>query len=172
MKRIATLVPCLATAYVCCLCLCPGFALAQPDAASRTGILLSVAPLPTAATPSIGPPQVTWSTGDGSPGIVTVKSSGLGERFFAYSPEGSAPAPWLSFYHTYIFQLYSIAPKRRLLARLRVDRTASLEVVGRPQAPNMTSPAEDRLLQLLPFTYAVLLTVLAAMYIREARRGV
>jgi hypothetical protein len=152
--------------------MCTGFAPAQPDTPNPTNIVLSVSSLPTATTPVMGPPVVTWSTGDGSPGIVTVKSGGLAEKFFAYSPEGSAPAPWLSIHRTYVFQLYSIAPKRRLLARLHVNRTASLEVVSRPQAPSMTSPVENRFLQLLPFAFSALILVLAVMYIREVRNDV
>jgi hypothetical protein len=157
---------------ICCYCMCiaPNTCLAQPAAHSE--IQLSVTPLPTAANPSTGTPQVTWSTGNGSPGIVTVSSSGLKETFFAWSPEGSAAAPWLSADHAYVFRLYSIAPKRRLLARLQVDKTAFFESVAQSQAPNMTSAAENRLLQLLPFGFAALLVLLTTMYIREVRNGV
>lgn len=158
-------------AAICCCCMCmyiaPDTCLAQPD--THLGILLSVTPLPTAANPSTGTPQVTWSTGNGSPGIVTVNSGGPKETFFAWGTEGSSSAPWLSANQAYVFRLYSIAPRRRLLARLRVDKTASLEVVGLPQAPAMTSPVENRLLQLLPFGFTAVLALLATMYIREVR---
>jgi hypothetical protein len=155
-----------------CVCLSPSASLAQPMTKTQAKIILSVAPIPTIAKPSKEAPQLAWSTGNGSPGIVTVSSNGPKETFFAWGPEGSASAPWLSSNHTYVFRLYSIAPKRRLLARLRVRNTAYLEVLGSSQAPTMTSPVENRLLQLLPFVFATLITVLAVMYVREVRSGV
>ena len=112
---------------------------------------------------------MSWSTGNGSPGIVTVDSGGSKEAFFAWATEGSSSAPWLSANQAYVFRLYSVAPRRRLLARLRVDKTTSLEIVGLPQAPTMTSLVENRLLQLLPFGFAAALALLATMYVRELR---
>jgi hypothetical protein len=171
VKRTATLVPPLAAAYVCCLYLCFSVTFAQADTATRSKILLSVAPLPAVATPSTGAPTVAWSTGNGSPGVVTVDSGGSTEAFFAWGTEGSSSAPWLSAKRRYVFRLYSIAPRRQLLARLRLSKTASLEVVGTPQSPAMTSSIENRLLQLLPFGFVAGLVSLFLMYVREVRNN-
>ncbi len=135
-----------------------------------TGVVLSVAPIPTVTDPSPGTPQVTWSTGNGSPGDVTVTANGAKETPFAYGTEGTSPAPWLSAGNAYVFRLYSIAPKRRLLARLRIDQTAGLEVVGRPLPPPITSHVVDRILQLLSFGWVALAALLASMYVIEVSR--
>lgn len=153
--------------YTCCLC--PGVALAQSNAGTHTNLLLSVSPIPKAGSPSLGTPEVTWSTGNGSPGIVTVSLDGGKEMFFAWGNEASALAPWISANHTYVFRLYSIAYGRRLLARLRVDQTASLQVVAQAPAPRSTSPIENRLLQILSFASIAFLFCLALMHVREAR---
>jgi hypothetical protein len=144
--------------------------LAQPDATARPQ--LSVGSLPTTANPPPQAPQVTWSTGNGSPGIVTVSSNGLKETFFAWGPEGSASAPWLSAGHAFVFRLYSTAPTRRLLARLQVDKMAPAEIVAMAQAPRATSTSENRLLELLSFGLIFFLALLAAMYVREVRKDV
>lgn len=112
-----------------------------------------------------------WSTGNGSPGIVTVSAAGGKETFFAWGSEASAPAPWLSVGQVYIFRLYSIAYGRQLLARLRVDQTTALQTVALPRAPRLTSPFENRLLQLLSFGSIAFLLWLAAMHMREVRRS-
>jgi hypothetical protein len=91
--------------------------------------------------------------------------------FFAWGAEGAALAPWLSAGRAYVFRLYSIAPTRRLLARLQVNKTASLEVVALPRAPRATSPVENRLLELLSFGFIAFLALLAAMYVREVQHG-
>jgi predicted RNA-binding protein (virulence factor B family) len=114
---------------------------------------------------------VTWSTGNGSPGIVTVASKGLKETLFASVSEGSEAAPWISVGQTYVFRLYSIVSGRRLLARLRVNRVAALEVLAPPQSPQITSSVVDRLLQLFSFGSVALLALLTAMYVRETRRN-
>jgi hypothetical protein len=94
------------------------------------------------------------------------------ETVFVFGPEGSASAPWLSLGSAYVFRIYSLAPKRRLLARLRVDhQTSSLEVVSLSQAPNVTSPAENRMLQLIPFGAALFFALLTATYVREVRHS-
>lgn len=146
----------------------PGAPSARPDA--RTKVLLSVAPIPTAANPPQQTPQVTWSTGNGTPATVTVSSNRLKETFFAWGAEGAALAPWLTAGGAYVFRLYSIAPAHRLLARLHVNKTASLEVVSLPQAPRATSPAENLLLELLSFGLIAFLALLSAMYVLEVRR--
>jgi hypothetical protein len=162
---------CVAASCAMCLGLFQGVSLAQSGARARTGVLLSVAPLPTAANPAPGTPRVTWSTGDGSPGEVTVSSEGPKEVLFASASDGSAAAPWIAVGRSYVFRLYSTVSGRRLLARLKIGRAAALEVVALPQSPRSTSPVVDRLLQLLSFGALILLGLLSAIYVRDVRRG-
>lgn len=170
VRQVSALLPCFLAICICTICTCPCISLAQPGA--HHGVLLAVAPIPTATNPSPRTPQVTWSTGNGTPGTVTVSSNGLKEAFFAWGTEGTALAPWLSAGRSYVFRLYSIAPTRRLLARLQVNKTTSLEVLALPQAPRTTSPVENRLLELLSYGFIAVLALLAAMYVREVRHGV
>lgn len=141
------------------------------DATARAAVVLSVSPLPMAAERSGQTPEVTWSTGNGSPGNVTASVDGAHETLFAYGTEGTSPAPWLSARGTTVLRLFSIAPKRRLLARLTIDHKAALEVVGEPAAPKATSGAIDRLLQILAFGWPAVAAALVAMYVVELRHG-
>jgi hypothetical protein len=143
------------------------------SASASTGVVLSVSPTPTsAAKPSAGTPLVTWSTGNGSPGTVTVTADGTKEAVFAYGTEGTTPAPWLAANSVYVLRLYSLAPTRRLLARIQIDHTAATsEIVGRPLTPPITPSAVDRVLQLLSFAWVALAALLVSMYVIEARRG-
>jgi hypothetical protein len=165
----------LASACCCislCLCVGTGIASAEPKTGTDTEVVLSVAPIPTAADPSPGTPHVTWSTGNGSPGEVTVSSAGSKEALFASGPDGSASAPWISAGRSYVFRLYSIVSGHRLLARLKVGQEkAAAELVAVPQKPRITSPVVNRLLQLLAFGSITVLTLLAAMHVREVRRS-
>lgn len=156
--------------YAVCLLAASGSAAAQSQASRYGGIILSVAPVPTVKDRSPGTSQVTWSTGDGSPGVVTVSAEGGSEELFASGPSGTVPASWIAIGHTYIFRLYSTISGRRLLARLKVGQPAALEVIALPQKPKITPAVVDRLLQLLSFGSALLLALLAVMYVREVRR--
>jgi hypothetical protein len=100
-----------------------------------------------------------------------VAFDGATETVLAFGSEGSNQAPSLSGNQAYVLRLYSIAPKRRLLARLRVDQTVALEVVGLPLPPKETSAAVDRIMQLLAFGWVVLGGLLVSMFVREIRRG-
>jgi hypothetical protein len=156
--------------YVC-LCVLTGSALAEPHIAVNAGIVLSVTPIPNQTKPSLETPQVTWSTGNGSPGNVTITSDSPKEMVIAYGSEGTNQEPWLASVKTYVLRLYSIAPRRKLLARLRVGRETKLEVVGRPLAPKETSPAIDRILQLVSIGWIAVGVLLASMFVIETRRG-
>jgi hypothetical protein len=134
-------------------------------------VILSVAPIPTLAHPDPGTPQVAWSTGDGSPGLVTVTPEGGTETLFAASSEGSSVAPWISAGRFYIFRLYSTVSGRRLLARFDVGHAAAAEIIAVPPRPRLTSPVVNRLLQMLSFTVLAVLMLLTVMYVREVRRG-
>ena len=84
---------------------------------------------------------------------------------------GSAETPWFKPRSAAEFRLYTTAPSRRLLARLRVgsDSVARTEVVAMPPRPRDTPAVIDRLLQLLPFAGLVALGLLATSWLREAR---
>jgi hypothetical protein len=159
---------------VCVLCFgaCPYPSSAQSDSEKAAAVRLTVAPIPTAEDPSPGTPRVTWSTGDGSPGLVTVVSAGGGDAVFASGPSGSAEAPWITAGRAYEFRLYGTATGRRLLARAKVgsDAGAQTEVLALPKRPRDTPEVVDRLLQVLPFVGLVAFGVLATSWLREARR--
>jgi hypothetical protein len=90
---------------------------------------------------------------------------------FASGSEGSAPAPWLTVGHVYVFRLYSTVSGRRLLARLKIGQPAALEVVALPANPQITSGVVNRLLQVLAFCLIPLLALLAAMHVRDVTRN-
>jgi hypothetical protein len=169
MKLLLGISACIAASCAMWVCLFQGVSLAQPSAYTATRVKLSVAPIPTTANPSPGTPQVSWSTGDGSPGQVTVTPEGAKEVLFTSASEGTASAPWIAPGHTYVFKLYSTTSGRRLLARLKVGHAPALTIVAIPTPPRRTSALVDRLLQIFAFGSVVLLALLTAMHVREAR---
>ncbi|MHB8234802.1 MAG: hypothetical protein ACYDHT_09140 [Solirubrobacteraceae bacterium] len=138
-------------------------------AAPAAGVtpLLSVAPVPTSKAPSPGTPQVKWSTGNGSPGNVTVQSQHLKETVFGFGAEGTSAAPWIAAGQVYVFRLYSIGSGRRLLARLTVGRGQPVSVVALAPTPRTTPAAVNRILQLAPFVWFAMFALLAAFYGRD-----
>jgi hypothetical protein len=161
------------TRFLACALLLGGCIVASPAQSSGRSAIrpsLSVAPVPTVANRSPGTPRVSWSTGDGSPGEVTVTVNGGKEVLYASSAEGSSTAPWISVGQAYVFRLYSTGSGHRLLARLRVGK-ATVVIESVPRAPAVTSSIVNRLLQLISFGGVLLLATLAALYVREARRG-
>jgi len=145
--------------------LAPALATAVP----KPRVILSVAPVPTVADPSPGTPVVTWSTGDGSPGLVTVSANGGRETPFAAEAEGSAAAPWLAPRQKYVFRLYATGSGHRLLAELDVGHSAST-IVALPPHPRLTPPVVNRLLELLSLALVPAMAILAIMHAREVRR--
>jgi hypothetical protein len=113
---------------------------------------------------------VTWSTGNGSPGLVTVSTPSTGEIPFASGPDGTSAAPWIAVGQTYLFRLYSTASGRQLLARLQVGHAAAVQVVALPPNPRITSAVVNRVLQALSFAMLPLLLALAALHVRAVRR--
>ena len=69
-----------------------------------------------------GRTQVSWDTGDGSPGQVYVAVDGGAEVLFAGGASGSQPANWISTGSTYEFRLYRGTERAELLGRVRVVR--------------------------------------------------
>jgi hypothetical protein len=168
--RVTLWAACVNAACVLSLGLGCHASLAQTTAAAASARpQLSVAPTPTVAHPSPGTPQVRWSTGDGSPGDVTVSSNRMKETLFGYGAEGSSAAPWISAGQVYVLKLYSIGLGRRLLARLTVGRGEPLDVVAFAPVPQPTSAAVNRLLQLLSFGWIAMLAVLGSLYARDLR---
>jgi hypothetical protein len=145
-------------AFLAAAVLCPA------AAAGTGGIQLLVVP-----TTIGGPPQVTWSTGDGSPGLVTLAVAGGAQTTLARAAAGSRPLPGIPAGAAYVVRLYSLRPARRLLA----TATAG----GGPARPGGDQPAqrhpprapalERRLLQLLPFAGALGLAALALACLRR-----
>jgi hypothetical protein len=171
MRLVSGMAASMSVACTLSLGLACAVSFAQSIPTASTQPQLSVAPIPTAADPSPGTPQVTWATGNGSPGQVTVSSGQMKETLFAVGPEGSNPAPWISARQRYIFRLYSLDSGRRLIARLAVGQNEPLDVVMPAQTPRMTSPFVNRLLQVLPYGFVALLTLLTALYLRDLRRS-
>jgi hypothetical protein len=163
---------CCATWWACaCLCLVTGDALAAQNIAGDTGVVLFVTPTPKQTQSPPTTPELTWSTGNGSPGIVTLMSAGFKEFVIGFGSEEANPVPLLAGVKAYELRLYSTAPKRKLLARLRADRGATVEIVGRPLAPRQTSPVVDRILQLTAFGWIAVGVLLASLFVIEIRRG-
>lgn len=155
-------------ALAACLLLCRAPSAAH---AAGAGVALTVSPVPTVAHPQTATPQVRWSTGDGSPGDVTVAPESGKEILVAAGSEGTVPAPWIAAGHLYVFRLYSTVAGQRLLARLNVGRqAATAEVVALPRKPDITSGFVDRVLQVLAFASMLGLALLTVIHVREARR--
>lgn len=160
-------------AAFCAVALCATAPLptARASSGAGSGVALAVTPVPTAAHPTPGRSKLTWSTGDGSPGEVTVTPDGGKETLVVNEAEGSVPTPWVLAGHTYVFRLYSTASGRHLLARLEVGHQAAAEVVALPRKPRITSSLVDRLLQLFAFGSILALAGLTVMNVRETRHG-
>lgn len=146
------------------------FLLAAPESFAANGIrvALSVAPVPTNSSPARATPLLTWSTGNRSPGEVTVSFNGGKELLVASGSEGSAVVPWISPKQArgYVFRLYATGAERRLLARLRLGQQAAA-IVSLPYSPPFTSPVFNRLLQVSSIGGMFLLIALAVLYVSE-----
>jgi hypothetical protein len=159
---------CLALSGALLALFSPAATFAHADATTH-GTLL-VAPVPTVKHPVTPTPQLSWSTGNGSPGLVTVSADGGKEALVAAGPSGSAAVPWIAAGQVYVFRLYSTTPGRTLLARLTVGKPAALEVVAPTPTPKITSPFINRVLQLLAFAAVATLFLLTAGYALSVRR--
>ena len=144
----------------------PGTAAAAPR--------LEVAPLPAGGKPAPSTPIVSWDTGDGTPGQVTVASDGSKETVFASAPKGSLEAPWLGPGSVHVFRLYALAGKRTVVATLTVgDSDAPQVIFAQPAGdPPDTPRVVDRILQVAPAPVAVIVAMLTVQYIRERRHAV
>jgi hypothetical protein len=71
---------------------------------------------------------VTWSTGDGTDGLVFVRTDGGPQKIFAQGPVGSEVADWLDGHLRYEFELYVKSTPQALLAVAVVPPTLSTVV--------------------------------------------
>ena len=100
--------------------------------------------------------DIRWDTGDGSMGFVYVSMNGAKRDLFATGATGSATAPWIQA-GSYVFELYSDAEQRKLLAKVTVS--------GIPES--RASPSTgiwQRSWRWLLFALALVVTYLAVYY--------
>lgn len=83
---------------------------------------LAASPNPVPSGAGVGTTTITWSTGDGSSGVVQVAVDEGEEKAFARGSSGSAQAPWISDGRVFSFRLYSGDAGSRLLAQVEVAR--------------------------------------------------
>lgn len=140
-----------------------------PDRRDRA-VSLAIVHNPNPAVAATEPLQVTWSTGDGSPGAVMASTPGGPETLFAYGPEGSARPPVVGARSSYVLTLVSTAPRRRALARLRVGARSKLELFAQPLLPRTSPATVDLLLEILGFAWVPLALVLVSRYAISLRR--
>jgi hypothetical protein len=89
----------------------------------------------------VAPVTITWSTGDGSDGLVFVRTSSGQPAIFAQGPSGSETADWLDGHLAYEFQLFSRTTPQSLLAKVTVP--ARLAAVGDHREPGMEEIGPD-----------------------------
>jgi len=84
---------------------------------------ITATPNPVPAGPqSFGSTTVSWTTGDGSDGVVYVVVNGDPPKSFANGGTGSQNAPWIGAGGVYEFRLYSGPDRSKLLASVKVER--------------------------------------------------
>ena len=121
---------------------CLAAATANPAIAQQPGAptpAIAAAPNPVPADLKIHGTTITWSTANGSDGVVRVSVNGGAEQVFAQGSAGSSPADWIDASSVYEFRLYYAHEPTRVLARVKVSRDQS----GRPQieiSPNPVPP--------------------------------
>ena len=99
---------------------------------------IEAAPNPVPTGPTIGSTTITWTTGDGTAGIVYVSKNGEAETEFASGSAGSSVANWIDGTSAYEFRLYSRAVPRVLLSTVAVRSAALRPLSG--QAPSTVAP--------------------------------
>jgi len=123
----------LLAAVVLCLTVClattrvSGDGVEQATAGGDTG-KSSVAPVIKAKPEHVtvaggsGSTEISWDTGNGSPGFVFVTENGRKPALFATGPKGSRAASWIRPAR-YVFELYRDNQRRTLLATVTVSGT-------------------------------------------------
>jgi hypothetical protein len=99
---------------------------AEYDPADWSGVpMIQATPNPVPAGPERGTTTITWNTGDGSKAQVWMSRNGKPEKLFAgLSPKGSQEAAWIVD-GVYEFRLYAGKERKKLLARVKVTRSAN-----------------------------------------------
>jgi hypothetical protein len=99
--------------------------------ADRAQEMLTAVPNPVPAGDGPGKTTISWSTGDGSNGLVYMAMDGGSERLFAEGTQGSVEAPWIEADKTYEFRLCKGTLGRRL-ATVTVTRTVESFLTATP----------------------------------------
>jgi hypothetical protein len=131
----------VAAAVVMCLAVSLGMlrmlgAAVQQPAAGSDAEKSSHAPTITAKPEHVtvagggGSTEIRWDTGNGSVGFVFVTENDRKPVLFATGPKGSRVVPWIRA-RSYVFELYSDAERRTLLATVTVSGTAESEASPR-----------------------------------------
>jgi hypothetical protein len=96
--------------------------LVPPTAAGHRSPSLTASPNPVPAGFRLGRTEVSWDTGDGSPGRVTVSVDGSQETLFAAGARGSSRADWIDSGADYRFRLYRDGTAHDPVASVTVTR--------------------------------------------------
>jgi hypothetical protein len=89
--------------------------------------------------------RITWTTGDGSEGLVYASKDGEAEALFARGPVGSSIANWIAVGAVYEFRLYAATTPRILLASVKVQANRTTSATGElALEPSATNPVRTR----------------------------
>jgi hypothetical protein len=118
-------------------------------------------------------PTVVWTTGNGAPGEVLVMTSDGVRRLFAAGPSGSQAAPFVQAGVPFTFQLFQTAPKRQLVATVKLGpgKAVLQDIKPALATPAATGGLANALLLILPFVALIGIAWLAVAVVLEARRG-
>jgi hypothetical protein len=89
--------------------------------ASRSAAIAAT-PNPVADGPGLGRTEVSWTTGDDTPGVVLVSVGGGAPDLFATGASGTVAAEWIQSRVTYEFTLYREADRNTPIASVSVTR--------------------------------------------------
>lgn len=100
----------------------PKAASEETAAATPSNASITATPNPVPAGIELDTTTITWDTGDGSEGLVSVAENGAEEKPFARGSRGSQEAPWIRTGVTYEFRLYAGSSQSAPRASVRVSR--------------------------------------------------
>jgi hypothetical protein len=95
----------------------------EPVVAASSKATIEAKPNPVPASASQGSTEITWNTGEGSPGQVWVSQDGAAEQLFSEGDEGTKAATWIQAGSTYEFRLYAGTNRKQLLAKVSVKQS-------------------------------------------------
>jgi hypothetical protein len=112
----------------------------SPSLADPVDATITAVPNPVPAQTGKGTTQISWNTGDGSPGQVYVARDGKPEQLFSQGAKGSQEAPWIRAGLAYEFRLYAGKEHAQLLASVAVrGEKKSQNPNPKIQIPNLKS---------------------------------